>query len=38
MRAASEAVWRHGDIADRWPANTPLTAAGLARGFAPPAS
>lgn len=37
MQAACEAVWHHGDLADRWPANTPLTADGLARGFPPPA-
>ena len=32
MAAACEAVWRHGHIADRWPAETPLTASALARG------
>lgn len=30
LRAACEAVWRHGDIAARWPAHTPLTAGALA--------
>jgi hydroxyethylthiazole kinase-like uncharacterized protein yjeF len=35
MRAACEAVWHHGDLADRWPTGTPLTAGALARGFAP---
>lgn len=30
--AAHEAVWRHGDLADRWPAELPLTAGALARG------
>lgn len=30
--AACEAVWRHGDRADRWPENRPLTAGALARG------
>ena len=29
--ATHEAVWRHGDLADRWPAGVPLTAGGLAR-------
>lgn len=29
-QAACEAVWRHGDIADRWPARTPLTSDALA--------
>jgi hydroxyethylthiazole kinase-like uncharacterized protein yjeF len=32
LAAAAEAVWRHGDLADRWPAERPLTAADLARG------
>ncbi|CAN7405993.1 NAD(P)H-hydrate dehydratase [Variovorax sp. LjRoot130] len=32
MAAACEAVWRHGHIADRWPAESPLTASALARG------
>ncbi|MDM0013134.1 NAD(P)H-hydrate dehydratase [Variovorax sp. J22P168] len=32
--AAREAVWRHGDLADRWPADLPLTAGALARGGA----
>ncbi|MDM0048503.1 NAD(P)H-hydrate dehydratase [Variovorax sp. J22R115] len=31
--AACEAVWRHGDLADRWPAHVPLTASALARGL-----
>jgi hydroxyethylthiazole kinase-like uncharacterized protein yjeF len=30
LQAACEAVWRHGDMADRWPARTPLTAGALA--------
>ncbi len=29
--SACEAVWRHGDLADRWPAHEPLTAGALAR-------
>jgi len=29
--AACEAVWRHGDLADRWPADRLLTAGDLAR-------
>jgi hydroxyethylthiazole kinase-like uncharacterized protein yjeF len=29
--AACEAVWRHGDLADRWPADRSLTAGDLAR-------
>ncbi len=29
--SACEAVWRHGDLADRWPAQQPLTAGALAR-------
>jgi hydroxyethylthiazole kinase-like uncharacterized protein yjeF len=33
MAAACEAVWRHGDRADRWPASSPLTAGALARGL-----
>jgi len=32
IEAACEAVWRHGDLADRWPADRPLTASALARG------
>ncbi len=32
MAASCEAVWRHGDLADRWPASVPLTAGALARG------
>jgi len=31
MVAACEAVWLHGDRADRWPAGLPLTAGALAR-------
>ncbi|MDM0016894.1 NAD(P)H-hydrate dehydratase [Variovorax saccharolyticus] len=31
LAAACEAVWTHGDLADRWPAGTPLTAGALAR-------
>ena len=30
--AARTAVWRHGDAADRWPADQALTAGALARG------
>jgi hydroxyethylthiazole kinase-like uncharacterized protein yjeF len=30
--AACEAAWRHGALADRWPADRPLTAGALARG------
>jgi hypothetical protein len=30
--AAHEAVWRHGDAADRWPAHLTLTAGALASG------
>ncbi|RZL49487.1 MAG: NAD(P)H-hydrate dehydratase [Variovorax sp.] len=30
LEAACAAVWRHGDIADRWPAHQPLTAGALA--------
>jgi hydroxyethylthiazole kinase-like uncharacterized protein yjeF len=37
MAAACEAVWRHGDLADRWPADIPLTAGALACG-SPPAT
>jgi hydroxyethylthiazole kinase-like uncharacterized protein yjeF len=33
--AACEAVWRHGDLADRWPAEIPLTAGALASGRVP---
>lgn len=29
--AARHAVWRHGDLADRWPAGCPLTAGALAK-------
>lgn len=36
LAAASEAVWRHGNLADRWPAHTPLTAGALARGLSKP--
>ena len=32
MAASCDAVWRHGDLADRWPASVPLTAGALARG------
>ena len=32
LAAARDAVWRHGDRADRWPCGVPLTANGLARG------
>jgi hypothetical protein len=32
MPAACEAVWHHGELADRWPADVPLTAGALARG------
>lgn len=35
MTAACEAVWRHGDLADRWPSGVPLTAGALA-GASPP--
>jgi hydroxyethylthiazole kinase-like uncharacterized protein yjeF len=35
--AASDAVWRHGDLADRWPAEHALTAGALARGGIPAA-
>ncbi len=30
-----EAVWRHGDLADRWPDGVPLTAGSLATGAVP---
>ncbi|MGJ7492008.1 NAD(P)H-hydrate dehydratase [Variovorax sp. ZT4R33] len=33
--AACEAVWRHGDLADRWPVAQPLTAGALASGRTP---
>lgn len=33
--AARAAVWRHGDRADRWPADQALTAGALARGMPP---
>lgn len=33
--AACEAVWTHGDLADRWPAGIPLTAGALAAGGLP---
>jgi hydroxyethylthiazole kinase-like uncharacterized protein yjeF len=29
IAAAREAVWRHGDLADRWPADAPLSAGAL---------
>ncbi|MEJ7686347.1 MAG: NAD(P)H-hydrate dehydratase [Variovorax sp.] len=32
MTAACAAVWRHGELADRWPSDRPLTASALARG------
>lgn len=32
LAATRAAVWRHGDLADRWPADLPLTAGALARG------
>jgi hydroxyethylthiazole kinase-like uncharacterized protein yjeF len=32
MDASREAVWLHGDRADRWPERLPLTAGALARG------
>ena len=35
LAAACEAVWTHGDRADRWPAGIPLTAGALARGGLP---
>ncbi|MGI4777061.1 MAG: NAD(P)H-hydrate dehydratase [Janthinobacterium lividum] len=35
FEAARDAVWRHGDLADRWPADVPLTAGALARGSVP---
>ncbi|MDM0031121.1 NAD(P)H-hydrate dehydratase [Variovorax sp. J22P271] len=35
LAAASEAVWTHGDLADRWPAGVPLTAGALAGGGLP---
>lgn len=35
MQAAARAVWRHGDLADRWPGSVPLTAGALALGFPP---
>jgi ADP-dependent NAD(P)H-hydrate dehydratase / NAD(P)H-hydrate epimerase len=38
MAAACEAVWHHGDLADRWPADLPLTAGALACGRLPAAS
>jgi hydroxyethylthiazole kinase-like uncharacterized protein yjeF len=34
MAAAREAVWRHGALADQWPASVPLTAGALARAGA----
>jgi len=36
--AAWEAVWRHGDLADRWPIHSPLTASALARADIAPSS
>ncbi|SCK53571.1 yjeF C-terminal region, hydroxyethylthiazole kinase-related/yjeF N-terminal region [Variovorax sp. HW608] len=35
MTATCEAVWRHGDLADRWPSGVPLTAGALAGGSPP---
>jgi hydroxyethylthiazole kinase-like uncharacterized protein yjeF len=32
LDAVRQAVWHHGDLADRWPASVPLTAGALARG------
>ncbi|MBB3176129.1 NAD(P)H-hydrate dehydratase [Variovorax sp. Sphag1AA] len=32
MTATCDAVWRHGDLADRWPPEIPLTAGALAGG------
>jgi len=32
LEATRDAVWHHGDLADRWPADAPLTAGALARG------
>jgi hydroxyethylthiazole kinase-like uncharacterized protein yjeF len=37
MAAACEAVWKHGHLADRWPADPALTAGALARGLPQPA-
>lgn len=34
FEAARSAVWRHGDLADCWPADMPLTAGALARASA----
>ena len=31
LEGARQAVWQHGDLADRWPAGVPLTASALAR-------
>ncbi|VTU35247.1 Nicotinamide nucleotide repair protein [Variovorax sp. PBS-H4] len=33
VAASREAVWRHGDLADHWPTDVPLTAGTLARGW-----
>ena len=32
LEGTRQAVWRHGDLADRWSADLPLTASALARG------
>ena len=32
VNAARDAVWCHGDLAERWPVDLPLTAGALARG------
>jgi NAD(P)H-hydrate repair Nnr-like enzyme with NAD(P)H-hydrate dehydratase domain len=35
FNAATAAVYEHGDLADRWPADRALTASALARGLRP---
>jgi len=35
MTATCDAVWRHGNLADRWPVEIPLTAGALAGGNPP---
>ena len=35
LTASCEAVWRHGDLADRWPSGVPLTAGTLCAGSPP---
>ena len=35
MTATCDAVWRHGDLADHWPVEIPLTAGALAGGGRP---